>query len=158
MSKQFTLSQEAFQNIHNGTCDVRSVLHQLEFVLAPDLLNSLRKAIKRIESGMETVYTQEEEQEEAFRVVMEKFEQENKEALKGSIWSAGIVDFSAEHPYSNIYTMHYGKVFTIIPGKTWGDLWIAASRLIEMSGDSHHVFVEGFGVSAVGNLNLHTGS
>jgi hypothetical protein len=41
---------------------------------------------------------------------------------------------------------------------TWLDLWRAADKLIEASGDSHHIFIEDFKDNGEGVLTLWTGS
>lgn len=58
---------------------------------------------------------------------------------------------AAEIPYPNArkvrYTMHWGDrpIDVCIKGiGTWVDLWRAADEAIKLSGDDHHVFIEGF--------------
>lgn len=58
------------------------------------------------------------------------------------------------------YTNHWGKPVEVqLPDgdHTWLDLWNAADECIKLSGDTHHIFVEGFRLKD-GKLELITGS
>jgi len=60
------------------------------------------------------------------------------------------------------YKEHWGHdkdlAIPIPPSPSWFDLAVAADRIIEMSGDTHHVFIENFRQDDDGNLWLETGS
>ena len=43
-------------------------------------------------------------------------------------------------------------------GATWGDIYRAADWAIRNSGDSHHIFIEGFELRNGNELHLVTGS
>lgn len=68
------------------------------------------------------------------------------------------------HPYSQKCEVEYGssmgddKTYTVaIDGDSWSDVWKACDKLIEMSGDDHHVFIENLREQD-GKLILQTGS
>lgn len=59
------------------------------------------------------------------------------------------------------YALHFGKepVETKAEGSTAMDLWLAADKLIQASGDLHHVFIEGFVFTSNPDvIELYTGS
>lgn len=82
-----------------------------------------------------------------------------------SMWSIydGVNDPSEPSPYearTMAYNNNWGEPVEVpLPqGKlTWLDLWRAADKCIKDSGDTHHVFIEGFRKNG-GILELVTGS
>lgn len=82
-----------------------------------------------------------------------------------SMWSIydGVNDPNEPSPYvarTMAYNNHWGEPVEVsLPeGKlTWLDLWKAADKCIQESGDNHHVFIEGFRQNG-GVLELVTGS
>jgi len=78
-------------------------------------------------------------------------------------WSIYEIDsLFDEHPYKQetlFYENHWGKDTTtsLIAGKQYMDLWVAANNCINLSGDLHHCFIEGFNIQN-GKLYLSTGS
>jgi hypothetical protein len=65
-----------------------------------------------------------------------------------SIWS--LYDVSEDsgffnlHPWQGASFLLYQGVTVRIPGPTWGDLYRAADKAIDLSEDYHHIFIEGF--------------
>lgn len=81
-----------------------------------------------------------------------------------SFWSDySVDDLSAPHPFTRfsnlVYSEHWGgkRVSVPILGPTWEDIYVAADKCIEASGDRHHIFIEEFGIRD-GELELLTGS
>ena len=82
-----------------------------------------------------------------------------------SIWSIYDVQNINDRPNfescrSVCYTDHWGKPVEIeLPNNeyTWLDLWNVADECIKLSGDVHHIFIEGF-KQKEGKLELLTGS
>ena len=61
------------------------------------------------------------------------------------------------HPDSGCIYVHYQGVVANIEGPNWSDVWAAADKAIELSGDEHHIFIEQ--LNASGNCyDLVTGS
>lgn len=82
-----------------------------------------------------------------------------------SIWSIYDVQNINDSPNfescrSVSYTNHWGMPVEVeLPNSkyTWLDLWNAADECIKLSGDVHHIFIEGF-LAKDGRLELITGS
>jgi|GEM_PF-1896149 hypothetical protein len=92
-----------------------------------------------------------------------------KNGITKSYWSISadndFINMSFNHPYvgatevSYPADMQWGKASSVkIEGPTWLDLWKAADKAIQESGDEHHVFIEDFYELENGVLQLHTGS
>ena len=69
-----------------------------------------------------------------------------------SIWSVyeviNIFDLSGLSGETLRYGDHWGEGTVVIPlpggNLSWWDLWVAAEKAIEQSGDQHHMFIERF--------------
>ena len=82
-----------------------------------------------------------------------------------SIWS--IFEISNIHDLSGLsgetlrYGDHWGEGTIVIPlpggNLQWWDLWVAAEKAIEQSGDQHHMFIEAF-YKKGNDIYLSTGS
>jgi len=93
----------------------------------------------------------------------------NAIGLEHSTWSLyGVVDKIDDIAIENViggvhmkYSSHWGEdkdLMLILPSTcTWRQLAHAADKLIEMSGDEHHIFIEDF-VRNGNTLELETGS
>jgi hypothetical protein len=143
-----TLTAEEFKTVHNGLCDLDSVVHRLEDVLNPELYKLLAQARSQIRKGLEGAYDQDSE---AFSRKSRHYEQVQKELGLRSIWSLYNVDnLSDRHSFENVtrvvYKDHWGnkEVACEINGATWAALYVAANACIRDSGDEHHVFIENF--------------
>lgn len=81
-----------------------------------------------------------------------------------SIYGMGVrMDKACPYPVNGkevIYDGHFGdqKPMVVVQGDTWGDLWRSADEAVRLSGDDHHVFIEGFEDLECGVLELITGS
>ena len=82
-----------------------------------------------------------------------------------SVWSIfevnNIFDLSGLRGETLRYGDHWGTGTVVIPlpGGTlqWWDLWVAAEKAIEQSGDQHHMFIEAFRKEG-NDIYLSTGS
>ena len=161
MHTSVTLTAEEFKLIHNGLCGLRSTTEILSNVLNTKVLDRLLAAQKNIEVGFKNAYKQEDQD------YTEK--SDHYEAIKAdrgfkSDWSVfSVADLLQPHKYTGtknlIYRSHWGAGEIVVPveGQSWVDLWTAADKAINASGDDHHIFVEGFKVEG-DNLELRTGS
>lgn len=80
----------------------------------------------------------------------EHYRKTRRDLRLGSIWT----DFDIENLHDNhtfqgfrklIYDAPWGNPAAVdIPGETWMALWQAADQAIKHSGDSHHIYIEGF--------------
>jgi len=84
-----------------------------------------------------------------------------------SIWSIYEIGCNADNVgivgqnLTLIYENHWGpeKVSCPLPDNpTWRELYLAADNLIQLSGDSHHIFIERFTDRGNGIYELSTGS
>ena len=158
-----TLTADEFKTIHNGLCDLDWAIRGLEDVLNPQLFERLSKAASEIRSGMDGAYRQDREEgdrkSDHYRDVGQQL------GMDQSVWSVYEVDnLSDPHPYPGVervvYGNHWGNkpVSCTVNGSTWAALWIAANACVRDSGDTHHIFVEGFELKNGNELHLVTGS
>lgn len=77
-----------------------------------------------------------------------------------SVWSMydEVEDINDKHPFKEIIFVKYKGLVESVEGYTWFDLWKAANKLIERSGDYHHIFIENFKEIEKGIFSLVTGS
>lgn len=142
------LTAEEFKQIHNGLCDLRSVIETLEGVLSPELYGKLVKAKSQITAGLIGAYDQDDR---AFTRKSRHYESVQKDLDLDAIWSVfEIDDLNQSHPFEGVtkvvYRNHWGSkpVSCTIIGNTWAALYVAANACIRDSGDVHHVFIENF--------------
>lgn len=159
-----TLTPEEFKQVHNGLCSLESVVTQLEDILHADLFIKLRKATGDIRRGMQGAYEQDHEASDRKHEMFKAFAETH--GLK-STWSVyGVENFGDPRPFKDATTLNYKdhwgeKEATVaIKGNSWGDLYKAADECVKLSGDHHHVFIEGFRQSSINKniLFLITGS
>lgn len=150
MNCDVVVTAEDFKTIHN-------TLWELEYQGL-----SGRVGAERIRSALKSAYAQDHA---AFERKHDYFAAVQAGAKLKSIWSIyKVEDFGQQHPYhcadTMVYTDHWGNkpVEEPILGKTWADLYSAADRCIQRSGDGHHVFIEGFEFVTSNKLRLTTGS
>lgn len=159
-----TLYSEDFRTVHNTLCELRSVQERLTGVISTELADQLHRVIKGFEQGLANAY---EQDNRAFEDKMEHYSEVRQQEGLRAIWSIFTVEeLGQPHPYLTAteicYRDHWGEaaVYETIPGGTWIDLYTAADRCIQRSGDSHHIFIEAF--EPVANqphqLRLTTGS
>lgn len=139
MNCNVTISAEDFKTIHN-------TLWELEY----QGLNGVTGAA-RIRAALKDAYAQDND---AFDRKHTHYHAVQQMLGLRSTWSLFNVDnLSTQHPYPGAeqvaYRDHWGDeaVFEPIEGNTWADLYAAADRCIQRSGDCHHVFIEDFVVN-----------
>jgi hypothetical protein len=143
-----TLTAEEFKTVHNGLCDLNSVIRQLEDVLKPELYAKLARGASEIRKGLAGAYDQDDK---SFSSKSRHFDEVKASlGLQHSEWSIfEVEDMSARHPFQGATKVHYkdhwGKPVTKdIVGATWAALFVAGNAAIRDSGDEHHVFIEQF--------------
>lgn len=154
-----TLTADEFKKLHNGLCDLDTMIHQLS------TSEGMRLAVivKTLRDSLAGAY---EQDSKAFETKSELFDRTRTNLGLTSIWSIYEVDFFvADHTFGQgktrlVYKDHWGKepVVVEIHGNTWASLWIAADKAIRASGDEHHVYIEQFTSSDADTLVLSTGS
>ena len=154
-----TLRGEDFKTVHNTLCELRSLVQRMTHSMIK--IDDVQRIIAGFEAGLRDAYDQDEQ---AFDQKLEHYQVIQQQEGLRSIWSIYSVEELGEpHPYLDaeqvVYKDHWGAaaVCEAIPGGTWIDLYIAADRCIQRSGDQHHIFIESF--RREGNdLVLSTGS
>lgn len=144
-----TLTAEEFKTIHNGLCDLDSVVHRLEDILKPELYQLLARSASEIRKGLAGAYDQDHK---SFSRKSQHFDDvKDSLGLRASEWSIYEVDdMSERHPFEGadrvVYKDHWGEkpVSCSINGLTWSALFVAADACIRDSGDGHHVYIERF--------------
>lgn len=149
-----TLTAAEFKVLHNSLCEL-------------DRIDDPRVAavVERIrDQALKGAY---EQDNAAFEESYDHYKAVQQQMDLSSIWSVYEVrDLYQPHPYAAAreicYRDHWGTdaVYETIPGPTWADLYTAADRCVQRSGDNHHVFIEGFYTVAdqPHQLRLTTGS
>lgn len=159
-----TLYAEDFRTVHNTLCELREIEMRLNEVLSADMVDRLHRVVKGFEQGLANAY---EQDHAAFEENSDHYEAIRDQLALRSIWSIyEVSDLNQQHPYVNAAEICYGDhwgdsvVYETIPGPTWADLYRAADRCIQRSGDEHHVFIESFETVAdlPHQLRLTTGS
>ena len=154
-----TLSGEDFKIIHNTLCDLRNLVRRMEQSMIKT--SEFDRIIEGLEMGLKNAYDQDED---AFDRKMDYYRKYQENCGFGSIWSIYEVStdsgFFELHPWQGASILVYQGKTVKIKGPTWGDLYRAADEAIDLSGDDHHIFIEGFGKYATDNsmLELTTGS
>lgn len=152
-----TLSAEEFSDVHNAKCALHGIMQSIEGVVHPKVTERLQNAIDLLNKGLKTAY---EQDEAAFQAASNHFDQVCEELGMKSIWSMHeIKDLRTPHPWPEHQLISYqgwgeGEVKVRIEGPLWTDLWIAADKAILASGDTHHIFIEGFTPSKTRDLEL----
>lgn len=159
------LTAEEFSNLHNGLCDIRRGIRDLDGILSDSRMASFRKGITLVDKALKSAY---EQDEIASTTKQAHYDAVSKINGFSSIWSMDeIPDLRANHPFTDAtyvaYKEHWGEkeVFADIgPGTQWVHLWAAADKAIARSGDRHHIFIEDFipCKTRKGVLILSTGS
>jgi hypothetical protein len=160
------LKAEDFKTIHNALCELRSVYQLLHDVVREPISDKLNAAIRSMEAGLADAYEQDNAQFESKMDYYSEFQKLNGLKTIWSIYELPIHGFLGDHPFKNAvqvaYREHWGDepVFESIDGPTWADLYRAADRCIQRSGDQHHIFIESFEPVAgqPHQLRLSTGS
>jgi|AntAceMinimDraft_11_1070367.scaffolds.fasta_scaffold77865_2 rubrerythrin len=152
------LEASDFKEVHNGLCSVRDVLSSMAGVVSESLLAKLAAGVAQMERGLDAAYEQESEQ---FNSASEYFSHTADKYGFSSVWSIyDVTNFDEDHHYRTALFVEYHGLLSKIEGTSWLGLWRAAEELIERSGDTHHIYVEGFKICPKDRtvLNLITGS
>jgi len=154
MNCDVTITAEDFKTIHN-------TLWELEY-------NSLDGVVgaERIRAALGAAYAQDDADFDSKMDYYNRFKKANGLRTIWSIYELPVHGFLGDHPYVGAaeicYRDHWGDepVYETIQGSTWADLYRAADRCIQRSGDGHHVFIESFETVAdqPHQLRLTTGS
>lgn len=145
-----TLRGEDFKTVHNTLCELREIEMRLNDVLNPDMVARLHRVVKGFESGLANAYAQDNSQFDSKMDYYNEFKSANGLKTIWSIYELPIHGFLMDHPYTSArsvcYRDHWGEeaVYETILGPTWADLYRAADRCIQRSGDTHHIFIEAF--------------
>ena len=158
-----TLTSAEFSDVHNAKCELHGILQTLEGVVHQRLVDRLKKVIELLNKGLASAY---EQDEAVYQATANHYDEMSNELGVKSIWSMSeIKDLRAPHPWPDHQLISYqgwgeGEVKVRIQGPLWMDLWKAADKAIQMSGDTHHIFIEDFTQSKTRNLELclNTGS
>lgn len=146
------LTEQEFKDAHNARVYLLHTIENMAEVLAPSYIKELNRIYKLLDGAL-TRPTKERDNE--FDRRQKLYEQYN---MPNSVWSMyEVANLEDRHPYTAQKLVYEGWTQDISTCKTWHDLWRKADELIFDSGDSHHIFIEGFHQS--GNiLKLQTGS
>jgi len=138
------LSPKMFSGVHNAKCEMYGVLQWTEDVLKSSFSQQLRDAIADIDKVLRAAYELDdqlhEERSKHYDVISD-------EISAMSIWSMHeIEDLNTPHPFPKAtYVIHpEDDDRAEIKGPNWKDLYQAADQAIRLSGDNHHIFIEGF--------------
>lgn len=160
MLTPLNLSPEDFSKLHNAKCRLVAFAQKIDGVLLESLQSELVQAIAEIDVVLSPAYAADETMS---NVRAAHYEAIGTEIDAMSVWTIDTVeDLNAEHTFGDIKLVTYrgtGRgVHTNVLGPTWKDLFRAADDAIRLSGDHHHIFIEGFNLTKPGVLMLHTGS
>ncbi len=142
-----TLKGEDFKVLHNTLWELGNI--------NDDRVQALVERIRTV--ALKDAYAQDNAQFDSKMDYYGDFQRENGLAAIWSVYDLPPHGFLSDHPFPSdafvVYQGHHVPVY----GQTWGDVYRAADRAIELSGDGHHIFIEHF--EQVGNeLRLTTGS
>ena len=142
-----TLKGEDFKVLHNTLWELGNI--------NDDRVQALVERIRTV--ALKDAYAQDNAQFDSKMDYYGEFQRQNGLAAIWSVYDLPAHGFLSDHPFPSdafvVYQGHHVPVY----GQTWGDVYRAADRAIELSGDGHHIFIEHF--EQVGNeLRLTTGS
>lgn len=164
--KQVTISKEQL----NKLMDLMPDMCSLEQSLKPVVNNDIIKIIKNVRDTMGEVfkpfYDHEEDESDKDSKALNQISYDNK---LSTIWSIEEVPSNKMHKKfpSKVKKIFYKSwsnpqeiVFSKARSMTWLEMWIEADKLIKLSQDQHHIFIEGFNADPnnPGVFNLETGS
>lgn len=151
-----TLKGEDFQVLHNTLWELGNIDHP-----------QVQQLVEHIRSvALKDAYAQDNDVFESKMDYYSSFQRENGLRSIWSVYELPVHGFLTKHPYAAAreicYRDHWGAnpVYETIQGDTWADLYRAADRCIQRSGDDHHCFIEHFQTVAdqPHQLRLTTGS
>jgi len=158
------LTAKEFSNVHNALCDLTRLAQSMESFVHPNFYLTLTKSIAEIRQALAPSYKREDDIATARS--NHYTDLQNQHGLS-TIWAINSVDnLYDKHPYVGAtkvcYNDYWGssnpvEIVEPILGDKWIDLYVAADKAIEKSGDDHHVFIEAF-MHVGDELVLSTGS
>ena len=133
-----TLTAEEFKSLHNELYYL-GMIHN----------DKVQEHVEKIRTALNGAYEQERRD---FDTKSNDYDAIRRINNFRSIWSIyEVSDLHAAHPYGEVlqvaYRQHWGDqgpVFAEVKGNRWIDLYEAADRAIQLSGDEHHVYIEQF--------------
>ena len=151
------ISQEDFEKLENSYIDLNHLAQKLNNVVHPDIIKELEKIKKNISSVIKDEQDKEEANFDKAYKHCSKIQDENKFSSVWSIYEN--TDFEAKFSKKKVQSITYEGVETT-PNKvlTWLEMWKEADKLIKLSGDDHHIFIENFNEVKPGHYELSTGS
>ena len=144
MNTSVTLTADEFKQIHNALCFANS--------------KGIEATVETIREALAGAYQQDEADFDSKMDYYRRFQDENDLAAIWSIYDTPVHGFLADHPYLDTVFVCYQGGHVPVFGATWGDIYRAADWAIRNSGDSHHIFIEGFELKNGNELHLVTGS
>lgn len=159
MNCDVTLTADEFKVLHNSLCDLNQLAYYHHVPKVEEIVERIRKV------ALKSAYEQDNAD---FDRKWKQYDHWREHYGLKSSWSLYEVDnMTLCHPYKDaeyvVYDEHWGEAGEVvrrIEGKDWNALYRAADSAIQVSGDSHHCFIESFTPIAdrPGHLRLHTGS
>lgn len=157
MHSSVVLTAKEFKDIHNTLCDLDSLADSMA-AMAPKPAKELRKKIKALRKGLSGAYKQDDS---VYQARSNHYEMVRKSHKMEAIWSVyEIPNLFTPHPFAGAKTLSYDGWTVTIDGPNWIDLYLSADVAIEISGDKHHIYIEGFRADSEDDsiLILSTGS
>jgi hypothetical protein len=135
-----TLTEQEFKVLHNTLWELGNIDN-----------DRVRQLVERIRTvALKGAYAQDNAAFESKHDYYSRFQRDNGLSTIWSVYELPVHGFLAQHPYTQAreicYRDHWGEaaVYETIQGDTWADLYRAADRCVQRSGDAHHVFIENF--------------
>lgn len=142
-----TLKGEDFRVLHNTLWELGNIDHP-----------QVQQLVERIRSvALKDAYAQDNDVFESKMDYYSSFQADNQLQTIWSVYELPVHGFLRDHPYPSDAFVVYQGYHVPVQGSTWGDVYRAADRVIGLSGDDHHIFIEGFELEG-NNLRLTTGS
>jgi hypothetical protein len=153
-----TLSGNDFKTIHNTLCELRSLVQRMDESVIK--VERFEEIIESFERGLKDAYDQDSGAFDRKHDYYNRFREDNGLTTIWSVYELEEHGFMLDHPWKGAKVLAYWSATALIQGPTWGDLYRAANEVIQRSGDSHHIFIEGFAPYGTDNsmLKLTTGS
>ncbi len=153
--KQIKVSQENLKNLMDTQYKFHSFAAKLEH-MSPEV----KAEFKELQDAVRLLFKEqreiEEKEYETKSNMLDKISNENNFI---SIWSIHEVD-DMNSIFGYVEAVKYEDIIEQVNSEvTWLQLWGIADRLIRLSGDEHHLFIENFNKSSKDNCHhLSTGS
>lgn len=146
---EIIVTQEALKNLMDNQYKFHSLHSKLEH-MSPEVkyqFEELQNYVKELFKP----YQEKEDQNLAIK--MDLFDKIQEENCFTTTWSIYSVD-NLNDIFGYVDSVKYeGCVVVVGKEVTWLELWAVADSLVKQSGDSHHIFIEGF--SKRPNLTAH---